>query len=101
MLIIVDKKIPEEAKKRLTSDELQLSGFLVELETNDLAYPAISGHPDIFFCQTPQTLVVAPNLPARYINVLKEHKISYVKGNISVGKVDSAEEPTLQSPFLQ
>ena len=97
MLIIVDKKIPEKAKERLTSLGLQWSGFLVELETNSLVYPAISGHPDIFFCKTPQTLVIAPNLPDQYVRLLDKCKISYIQGNIAVGKVDSEEESTLQS----
>ncbi len=55
MLIIVDKKIPWEAK-----DKLSVSGTVLELETEGIVYPAISGHPDIFFCKTPQMLVISP-----------------------------------------
>jgi len=90
--MIVDKKIPEEAKKNLTSAGLQLPGFLVEIETEGLVYPAISGHPDIFFCQTPQTLIISPNLPERYFNLLDEHKICYVKGNFAAGTIDPEME---------
>ena len=92
MLIIVDKKIPEEAKKRLGKICLQLSGVLVELETTDLVHPVISGHPDIFICQTPQTLVISPNLPDHFVDLLNEHKISYVKGNLATGTIDPEKE---------
>ncbi|MCX6245976.1 MAG: hypothetical protein NTU98_14880 [Bacteroidetes bacterium] len=76
MLIIIDKKIPQEARERLSE-----SGDLLELETEGIVYPAISGHPDIFFCKTPGGLVVAPNLPEYYFNLLEKHGVKYFKGN--------------------
>lgn len=76
MLIIIDKKIPGEAKEKLSA-----SGNILELETEGLVYPAISGHPDIFFCKTPQTLIVSPSLPDSYIQKIKEIKQEYVTGN--------------------
>jgi hypothetical protein len=91
MLIIVDKKIPEEAKNRLTFLAQEMQGFLVEFETTGLVYPEISGHPDIFFCQTPQTLVISPNLPDRYVTLLDENKIPYNKGNHAAGRTDSGK----------
>lgn len=97
MLIIVDKKIPEEAKKSLVSTAFSPQGLLVELETNGLVYPAISGHPDIFFCLTPQTLIISPNLPPHYFHLLNHHKISYIKGKCPVGKVDPEIENTTKS----
>jgi hypothetical protein len=60
MMIIVDNKITPVAKRRLSS-----FGELVELKTDGITYPAISGHPDIFFCQSADNLIVAPNLPGR------------------------------------
>ena len=81
MLIIVDKKIPEEAKAKLMH-----WGKLMEIETTGIVYPAISGHPDIFFTQTEDKLVVAPNLPSKYYNILKSEKINYQIGEIPVGK---------------
>lgn len=97
MLIIIDKQIPEDAKIMLEFAGSQLYGTLVELETKGLVYPAISGHPDIFFCQAPQTLVISPNLPQRYWRLLDEHKISYIRGNSGPGKVDPYEDITLHS----
>jgi len=84
MLIIIDKKIPREANEKLSA-----YGTLLELETEGIVYPAISGHPDIFFCQTPQTLVVSPSLPENILQKIEEQKIQFVKGNqasLSVGQ---------------
>ena len=58
MLIIVDHRILQQAKEKLSEH-----GELLELQTEGITYPAISGHPDIFFCQGPDMLVMAPNLP--------------------------------------
>ena len=80
MLIIADKKIPAEAREKLSA-----YGTLMELETEGIVYPAISGHPDVFFCNTPGGLVVAPNLPEMYFHALEKHNISFTKGNLTSG----------------
>ncbi len=80
MLIIVDQKIPNAAIKKLTEFE-----EVVEFQTEGIVYEAISGHPDIFFSQIENQLVLAPNLPDVYFQKLKEHKISYVLGEEAVG----------------
>ena len=80
MLIIVDHKISPEAKKTLSS-----YGELMELQTQGITYPAISGHPDIFFCQAPGKLFVAPNLPQKYFDQLKAHQIDFITGELPVG----------------
>ena len=76
MLIIIDEKIPSEAKEKLSG-----CGELLELSTQGLTYPAISGHPDIFFCKTPTELIVAPNLPANYFSILDKNNVNYKVGN--------------------
>ncbi len=76
MLIIVDYKIPIEAK-----DKLSAYGTLLELETEGIVYRAISGHPDIFLCKTPQTLVVSPSLPGKYLHKLQEQQVQFITGN--------------------
>lgn len=73
--------MPETAKEKLA-----VLGELLELETSGTTYPAISGHPDIFFCQTPSVLIVAPNLPEEYFSLLEQHKVKYQKGETTVGK---------------
>lgn len=80
-MIIIDKKTPPVAKEKLA-----VLGDLLELATSGITYPAISGHPDIFFCQTPSGLMVAPNLPEEYFSLLDRDKIKYRKGENAVGK---------------
>ena len=81
MLIIVDKKISPEAKIHLRT-----LGKLMELETDGIVYPSISGHPDIFFAQVAEQLIVAPNLPREYFIILDKEKIKYTLGTKPVGK---------------
>ena len=80
MLIIVDHKISGAAKERLS-----LYGELIELKTEGITYPAISGHPDIFFCQGMDKLIVAPNLPKQYFDVLNNRRIDFITGEFPVG----------------
>ncbi|MCF8296239.1 MAG: hypothetical protein K9J13_01725 [Saprospiraceae bacterium] len=79
MIIIADKKIPEEAKISLSN-----FGELIELSTSNITYEAISGHSDVFFCKTKNNLIVAPNLPKNYLQILKERKIPFAFGNENV-----------------
>ena len=81
MLIIIDKKIPQQAKEKLIE-----YGDLLEIETSGITYDAISGHPDIFFHYTGKELIVAPNTPGRYISVLDEKGIEYMHGEQPVGE---------------
>jgi hypothetical protein len=80
MLIIVDAKIPAMAKAALGA-----MGQLLELETDGIVYPAISGHPDIFFCRVGQELVVAPNLPGHYRDKLLASGIRTKSGKSPLG----------------
>lgn len=80
MLAIVDKRIPEQAKKRL-AEEFEV----VEFFSTGITYEAISGHPDIFFCKLDQMLFVAPNIPNLFVDILEKNKIDFVFGNKEVG----------------
>ena len=80
MLIIIDRKIPREAKERLLS-----TGTVLELETEGIVYPGVSGHPDIFLCQTPQVLVISPSLPLKYVQILEKHHVTYITGYNKTG----------------
>lgn len=81
MLIIVDKRMPGEAKEKLAK-----SGELLELETSGIVYDAISGHPDIFFTRVNSQLIVAPNLPCFYKNALQKKGIEMHEGHSPLGK---------------
>ncbi len=80
MLIIADKRVPEKAKQ-----SLKLYGDIIFLETESITYQAISGHPDIFFCNTGKGLVVAPNLPDGIKQQMKESGLHFTEGNFAVG----------------
>jgi len=80
MLIFVDKRAPEQALQNLRK-----FGEVVEFETRGITYEAISGHPDIFICQSPEKLIVAPNLPDKYFSILKNRKIDFTIGKNPVG----------------
>lgn len=79
-MIVIDKKVPLEVKENLTKIDQ-----LLELETSGIVYDAISGHPDIFFSQIGEQLLVAPNLPEPYFQKLKDQNISFVLGEEAVG----------------
>lgn len=81
MLILVDKRIPAEAKIELSD-----YGEIIDFESNDIVYDAISGHPDIFFCQTPENLFIAPNTPDVYKDILSKRKIKFTLGENYLGE---------------
>ncbi len=81
MLIIIDKRLPDEAKVGLSE-----YGELFELETTGITYDTISGHPDIFFCKVDEQLVVAHNLPDQYISSLSEYGIKIITGKIFINE---------------
>ncbi len=80
MSILIDSRMPVAAKEKL-----QEYGHIIEFTTEGITYEAISGHPDIFFCPTPNGLVVAPNLPEKYFHIFKKHSINYSIGKQPVG----------------
>jgi len=81
MLILADKRIPVEAQK-----SLDRYGQVIPFSTEGITYPAISGHPDIFFCQVNGQLIVAPNLPEKYKTILADKGISFLEGESLVGE---------------
>lgn len=81
MLIFVDKRAPEQARQNLRK-----FGVVVEFETRGITYEAISGHPDIFICQTAEKLVVAPNLPEEFLAVLQNNQVEFTFGKNRVGE---------------
>ena len=80
MLILGDARIPEAAKENLSK-----LGTYVPFLTTGITYETISGHPDIFFCQGGDFLIAAPNTPGKYLKILKQHNIPFVKGVLPVG----------------
>ena len=79
--IIADSRMPEEAKKNLKK-----LGDVLFLNPTDITYKSISAHPDIFFFQTKDGFIYAPNAPKRIIKELKKRKIKLTEGKKEVGK---------------
>ena len=65
MVILANKNIPKQALQHFLDMENRYY-----LQTKSITYPAISGHPDIFFCPMDDGLVIAPNVP-------KVHKVQF------------------------
>ncbi len=80
MLIIADKKIPDEAKINL-----KRFGELIEFHTSGITYDVISGHPDIFFCKVNSKLIVTKNLPENFLKIFEQNnfQIHLSKNNVS------------------
>ena len=81
MIFIIDKKLPQQAK-----DKLAAYGEILELETSGITYDAISGHPDIFFCPTPEGLIAAPQLPDKIISKLQLSGVKTIPGAARPGQ---------------
>ena len=73
--ILVDHRAPGEAKEALSRE-----GQVVEIESEGIVYPAISGHPDIFFTQWRNRLFHAPNTPASILGKLRSNGVDLVAG---------------------
>ena len=73
--------MPEEAKRNLKK-----LGDVLFLNPTDITYKSISAHPDIFFFQTKDGLIYAPNAPKRIVKELKKRKIKLTEGKKEVGK---------------
>lgn len=79
MLAIVDKRIPNEAKVKLSAYT-----DIIELETEGVTFDYLSGHPDIFFCKIDNTLVYSPNTPEIIIEQLKKLGVTLLEGILAV-----------------
>jgi len=80
MKVIANSSIPISALNKLRE-----YGNVLPFETTEITYPAISGHPDIFFCLTDKHLVIAPNTPTKFKKKLNDNNISYIEGQKNVG----------------
>ncbi len=80
MIAIADHRLPQEAKKSLTK-----FAAVFEFSTKDITYDAVSGHPDIFLCETGNAVTVAPNIPSKYIAALKSSGTEIIKGTCNAG----------------
>lgn len=80
MYIVIDSKIPSLAKENLSQ-----YGQLIEFEAHSFTYDSISSHPDIFCCQTPDNIILAPNTPIEIIHKFQNNHLHFIFGNQAVG----------------
>lgn len=80
MIFIIDSRAPLKAKKKLFK-----FGDIIELKPSDAGYEAISGHPDIFSCKIGNKLIVAPNSPIEFLELLNKRRICFILGEKSIG----------------
>lgn len=81
MFIIADNRIPPQAIEKLSE-----YGEIINFSTKGITYESISGHPDIFFCQVNNKLIIAPNLPDLYKNMLTKNSIPFIEGELLIEK---------------
>lgn len=80
MLILVNDNLPQSAKTALGS-----IGEMVGFSAPGLVYDAVNGHPDLFFVRIGEKLLVPPNLPKQYFQLLADRAISFAIGQTPVG----------------
>lgn len=80
MLIIADARFPLDALRKLRN-----LGNLFGFSSKGIVYDSISGHPDVFLCQTPDAVVVAPNAPNALKAALHHNRIPTLDGRFEVG----------------
>ncbi|MCL2041124.1 MAG: hypothetical protein FWG84_03670 [Bacteroidales bacterium] len=81
MLIIADSRMPAPARRRL-----ETLGEVLWMPPQKRVYQSIAAHPDIFFCQTPEGFIVAPNAPVEITAKLIQSGATIVVGEKNVGE---------------
>lgn len=81
MLIIIDARLPDSVK-----ENLQNRGEVFQLESFGIVYDSISGHPDIFMFKKDHLVIIAPNAPKALIEILKKHRIPFLRGREKLGE---------------
>lgn|SRR5574344_713577 len=61
--------------------KLETFGTCLAFDASGLIDFPLSGHPDMFMCQTPTHLIVAPNTPASFIKLLQTKQIPFIIGS--------------------
>ena len=78
--IISNINIPQQAINALES-----YGKILPFETNEITYPAISNHPDVFMCHYDEKTIIAPNTPSDFKKALNINNILFTEGQSAVG----------------
>ena len=85
MLAIANSIIPVEAQQTLS----HIADY-VPFSTSGITFKPLSGHIDVYAYCTSDTLVLAPNIPQRYVDLFTQRGVSYCLGTTPVGEdIDS------------
>lgn len=79
-LILCDYRLPASAKVGLED-----FGKVIEIFSENITYPAISGHPDVFCCPVGEILIVSPAMPSDLTKIFTVNTIKWVYGVKSNG----------------
>jgi len=88
MIIIHDSRLPSKAMTNLKK-----YGDCLSFYTENITQNAIAGHPDIFFCPVDEKMIVAPNIPAVYIDYLLKNNVTFITGKTIVGNLKQNTTP--------
>jgi hypothetical protein len=101
MLVIGNRQVVKKAKERIlfTCSRLTKQTVFLELETNGIVEEAVSGFPVIFFCPIPGKLIIAPDLPGTFIQLLNRYRIAFAFGDHPAREsADPDQEPSPHIP---
>jgi hypothetical protein len=79
MLIICDYRAPEEAIAILSKQ-----GKVIPFDGKLRQNAPLQGHPDLFMCETPDGLVLAPNIDTQVLQQIKAAAVPFVFGHLPV-----------------
>ena len=81
MLAIANSIIPVEAQQTLS----HIADY-VPFSTSGITFKPLSGHIDVYAYCTSDTLVLAPNIPQRYVDLFTQRGVNYCFGTTPVGE---------------
>ena len=81
MIAIVNSSVPKEALSNL-----EKIAELIQVSSSGITYDAISGHPDVFICNSPEgQLIHASNIPDNLLKKLNSSDLNLMRGKLDIG----------------
>lgn len=78
---LVNKIISKEALQSLEKFSIPML-----FSSENIAYPSLDGHVDVFIYQNNNIIIVAPNTPKQYLSFFDENKIKYIWGSTLINQ---------------
>jgi hypothetical protein len=80
VLIFLNHQLPQQAKVALGH-----YGETVDFAAIGIVYDQVNGHPDLFILQARDELIIAPNIPQHFLQLLSHKAINFRFGRTPVG----------------